>query len=511
MIKASSIVTASSVEFAELENEKDVCTRLHACIDDDGNETIAKVAAAAPTKVTELHIACQEPNISITELSNVLNEHPDAALQIDDRGRYPLHVFSENSVLLTSLVDYRRNVQQFVVSLLQAYPEALFSPDDNGNVPYASIIRQWIEGSYNQRMETASGLVVGALQATKLAMTRTSSNNSEEEQQSSDNQFAQVTIPPFVMLVFKILSTYLELINERGDAPRETQLEVRCALARQIAVIPQLVKTIYLIENDIVRKQVLAFHIIQRVLYCAESVGIWISIMSRYGQVPSKRAVDYLCDVSSITASNYAGQVPTSEDVVAYEHDKMLLYGALETIGQIVPSLTVLGEDEKGRAATTDVVWTIITQSISRPLVIGIQTADFVFNLMLLLTFRYATGTINVILSGTENALSQQAGDSLVLALCLYFLLRKLSEVYSVLRISKKTFLKHYIDFWNSIELLAVMLATANVFWTNESAAMQAFTMALLWLKFLSFLTAVNLHLATFIMAVVDIVKDIKW
>jgi hypothetical protein len=62
---------------------------------------MAKVSATAA--VTELHIACQEPNISITELSNILNEHPEAPSQADKKGRYPLHIFSENTVLLTSL------------------------------------------------------------------------------------------------------------------------------------------------------------------------------------------------------------------------------------------------------------------------------------------------------------------------------------------------------------------------------------------------------------------------
>ncbi len=103
---------------------------------------------------------------------------------------------------------------------------------------------------------------------------------------------------------------------------------------------------------------------------------------------------------------------------------------------------------------------------------------------------------------GNRDALSEQAGNSLLGAR---------SEVYSVLRMSKKTFLEHYIDLCNSIELLAVIAAMLNMFGKNQNAAMQAFTVTLLWLKFLSFLTAVNLHLATFIMSVADIVKDNKW
>jgi hypothetical protein len=50
----------------------------------------------------------------------------------------------------------------------------------------------------------------------------------------------------------------------------------------------------------------------------------------------------------SITASNYAGQDPKSEDMDAYEHEKMLLYDALENIEQILPSVTVLKDYKKG-------------------------------------------------------------------------------------------------------------------------------------------------------------------
>jgi hypothetical protein len=43
---------------------------------------MAKVGATAT--MTELHIACQEPNISITELSNSLIEHLEAPPQEKD-------------------------------------------------------------------------------------------------------------------------------------------------------------------------------------------------------------------------------------------------------------------------------------------------------------------------------------------------------------------------------------------------------------------------------------------
>jgi hypothetical protein len=55
---------------------------------------MAKVGTTnAMPQVTELHIACQEPNISITELSNILNKHPEAPEQADKKGRSSSHIF----------------------------------------------------------------------------------------------------------------------------------------------------------------------------------------------------------------------------------------------------------------------------------------------------------------------------------------------------------------------------------------------------------------------------------
>jgi hypothetical protein len=63
---------------------------------------------------------------------------------------------------LTSLVDYQTNAQRFAISLLQAYPKALFSSDDNDNFQFTYVIQQWTEESYNQTMEAASGIVGAA-------------------------------------------------------------------------------------------------------------------------------------------------------------------------------------------------------------------------------------------------------------------------------------------------------------------------------------------------------------
>lgn len=460
----------------------------------DDNRTPSPDSAV---RENELHLACARPRVSIRELSLILQSEPQAASQADEEGRYPLHVLSENTSLLSSIADYPRDASHFMLSLLKAYPEALFTRDVDGCVPFGGVIQEWIQNEYNESpLETRSG-VVSSLFA------RSSSTTAREENPIS-TKFPKVTLPPTVMCAIKVLSNYLNCVNDCSNAPQESKLLVRAALAQQYATIPYLLKTVYLVEDENTRQEVIHSTIIQRIMYCSESVGGWLSKMLRHGHVPSKRAVDYVQDVTRITASDYIGVTsPTEKDTEAFEQDRELLFASLERAGKLVPSLTGLGKDEKARAATTDAVWTIINHSISRPLVIGILWADFVFNIMLLLTFRYATDTNFLEVSGAPQALSQETVDMLVLSLCLYFLIRKLSELFAVLRTS--AFKSHYVDFWNVIDLSAVLLATAALLTRTTNAVFLALTMGMLWLKFLSYLTAVNMYLATFIMAVVEV------
>lgn len=472
--------------------QQDLCARAEAILrqSDDDN------ASQSAREETELHFACARPNVSMKELYMILRARPEAASLVDEQGRYPLHVFSENAPLLASVVDYPKETQRFVVALFDTYPEALFLKDVNGNVPFASLIQEWIKHEYG--IESSTGVLLDAI------VTIATAAGSKKERTPYGDVVPQVEITHAVMTVFKILSTYLNRIND-CRSPRASQLIVRAALAEQIASIPCLLKTIYLIEMDEARQEMIHFGIIQRASYCCESCGEWVSNMLRHGDVPSKRAVDYLADVSNVTATQYAGQTPTAEDVEAFEQDRKQLFVSLESSGQLVQSLTVLKEDEKGRAATTDAVWTIINNSISRPLVIGFQTADFVFNVLLLLTFRYATDTNNLILATADNALTDSQSDSWVVSLSLYFLIRKLSESYAIFCISASAFKSYNMDLWNLIDLSGSILVTVAVLTGIDNGAFLALTMALLWLKFLSWMKGVNTQLALFILAVVEV------
>jgi hypothetical protein len=64
-------------------------------------------------------------------------------------------------------------------------------------------------------------------------------------------------------------------------------------------------------------------------------------------------------------------------------------YAAVEHLGDIIPSLIVLSDEDAERAASTDIVWRTIAKASSRPFSIGIVLVDLVVHVALLLTVRY--------------------------------------------------------------------------------------------------------------------------
>ena len=101
--------------------------------------------------------------------------------------------------------------------------------------------------------------------------------------------------------------------------------------------------------------------------------------MLKRGGDPSRRAVDYLVQVSGLTVADYIGpgRSPRLDDTEAYERDRNKVFTALENASPLIPSLTVLDSEGKGRAATTDAVWLILNHCSIQSSCGGIVTCRF--------------------------------------------------------------------------------------------------------------------------------------
>jgi hypothetical protein len=86
-----------------------------------------------------------------------------------------------------------------------------------------------------------------------------------------------------------------------------------------------------------------------------------------------------------------------------------------------------------------------------------------------------------------------------------YFSLRKTSEVFALLRISKRTLKAYSFDMWNVIDLTAIILSVVSCLVNVNNPWLFAFTTASLWLRLLGLLKAINMELATFILAIIEV------
>ena len=277
-----------------------------------------------------------------------------------------------------------------------------------------------------------------------------------------------------------MLSNILDHLNRLDTRERYDQdgiLFIRAYLAKNVASIPGLLKTIFLIQEDAVRVEILRQPILRRVFLCWESTGIWVCAMLQKGVFPSVRAVDYLEEISKATIEDYIGPtlLPRPEDVDAFECARDEVFCTLAAISQIVPSLTVRCNEETERVAATEAVWAIINRKISQPLVIGILSIDFVFNILLLVSFRFSGNVQWVDLSSTTPSFSNFPLEQLVIhAICVYFVLRKAGAFYSLLRLSTSAFRSYNLDFWNFIDLFSVIFVSATVFSGSDNPTFYA-------------------------------------
>lgn len=504
-----------------------LCARLKQSIDREDiieeteADSVGPGVESSEVHLSELQLACALPRVPARELQAVLDANPQAASETDSEGRYPLHILSENEPLLSTFVR-KKGALDFCLNLFEAYPEALIIRDHTGAFPFVYLIQNWVNDAYEYEDDTSStkprrqGLVRTLRSKGKLA-SLFSSDDDEEVHLTHESSFSRVKFPHVVLtrqaqVSFEVLSAFLDHLNEsyrQGGFDRDANMLVRAVLAKSIAGIPNLLKTVFLIDDTDKRHWVSCCSIVERIFFCYESTGDWVANMIQRGSVPSRRAVDYLVELSGLTVADHVGpgRSPRSDDYEAYQRDRRKVFAALEASAPLIQSLTVLGNDERGRAATTDVVWQILNHCLSNPLVVGFLLADFVFSIVLLQTFRFVSNTENISLYGVhaDATFFGREAKALFLSVSLYFLLRKLSEFYSLLKLSPRAFRSYLKDFWNFIDVAAIGLSLAVVLSQTDSPLFLALAMACLWMKLLGLLRAMNAHLATFILAIIEV------
>lgn len=499
---------------------------------------------------TPLHQLCYDAKSS--DDLGLSNLDYGAASIPDSEGKLPLHIFAENIILAISECEdqdpvvikatsslscsssrgqfdkqnSRCNIQPFLLRLLHAHPLALITLDQKGFFPFENILHQWILNAYDDtRMMTNLG-------SSRSIFTRTWVNTSLSVSSAlvhvgksfawngqSDPPTASVVdveskapsypleeefpkhirMTSIALFAIQMLSHVVEYLQDS-----KSSLSNRCELLQEIvtrfSVIPNLMKTVFLVECDDERLIILSSTFVRCVASHQGTIGPWLTSILTAERSVSMHGLQYLSFVSDL---------PLTED----------FYETISNLEGFIPSLLGMDELSIEQAATTTLVKHVLDRVISRPFCVGVVFFDGLFLCILIVGFRAA---VDAMLVGKSPGLVLRwvyvANTGIF-----YFLIRELGKAITILERTKQATI-YLWSFWNVTDILSTMLTLISVVVIRvinsefldlsniqSTRVLLAIATGLLWLRVLSLLKTLNIHLATFVLAIIQITRDILW
>jgi hypothetical protein len=305
----------------------------------------------------------------------------------------------------------------------------------------------------------------------------------------------------------------------------ESSDKIAADVVDEIAAIPYLVKTFLLLADDDEREWVFGTTLFQRVAMNKNSIGPWLTGMLQSSKKRvSQRGLGYLGYLSNTLEAHSDGwgvQKRKSSSNLGRSsgaHDE--LHEKLSELEGFIPSLLALDQRGIEEAATTLVVRKILDRMISRPFAVSVILFDAIFLTLLIIAFRAA---VRIFLTG-GSAGAVLSWIYVSNSCTFYFIIRELGSVITILERTKGARI-YFLSFWNLTDMLSIILALASTIairvqfkkdeidYSNltQLRACLAVTTGLLWLRVLSLLKSINMQLATFVLAIFQITRDIMW
>jgi hypothetical protein len=475
---------------------------------------------------SSLHDKCRKPNVTLDELRETLAQEPLAASQPDVTGRLPLHIIGENEALLSTRHG-REDATLFCLELMDAYPDGIVATDNFGRFPFTNMVLEWVfvaterlglDDQDNEAMEKFLNLFrrhrrekTNPFQSI-MSQFSTATPHALEFNPATTSQsvLVDVVVGPILEWSFVMLSTSFDhccgRFRKTGGGMRSRARTVGSELAKHVASIPLLFRTMLLIDDEEVRNHLLHLPIIRRTALRIESIGPWLVAMLRKQGIKSIRVVDHFEMVSSIGVKDVIGNymTPRSEDFTLLLEEREMTYDAIENLGHIIPSLIVLSDIEVERAASTDIVWRTIARASSRPFSVGIVLIDFVSHVTLIISIRVMVFWRPGIQGFDTVPQFELEGFPVIVifAISIQFLLRKIAETISLASISHRVVRSSVFNFWNLLDFAAIacaisLAAVHSMLRVYRYEFLQFFTIALQWLKLLAFLRGINAELVS--------------
>ena len=441
-----------------------------------------------PANLDRLHILCARAQ-SASDLWSDDDLNATVAASNNVLGQTPLHVLSQNCALNP------HDVLPRVLELVQTYPAAMMTPDADGFIPFQRLLVDWVQESHDR------------------SHTRAVPRNSIAALWIPSNRVfpADVEWTPASHYAVTLVSAILDALDQKMEkivvAAQEeeedddnqslrsvtetlrhlTVQDLGTEIVQSMASIPNFVKTLFLMDD---REDVLHTTLVRRILACPQSVGPWLPHMLQSDQKRvSDAAMDFLKHL-------------TDDDV----HQEVC------RLDDFVPSIMALPEEDIEDISTTAVVQKVLDDIISRGFCVTIVFCDAFFLGLLIFGFRGASN--RVVLGHPPEAILRYvyvANTGIF-----YFLIRELGKAVSLCMITQRSRL-YFWSFWNLSDLMATLLALVSMLVIRSNLDVEnihrmrglrqtlAIATGFLWLRVLNYLKGINMQLATFVLAILQV------
>jgi hypothetical protein len=454
------------------------------------------------SRQTLLHHLLASQEVTVERIRDIIEQHP-AMLRIrDTNGRLPLHILGNNCNFLSTL-EGQAVAKQCAMLLMDAFPASVIAEDNQNHMPFVFLIHKWVEWAHMQT-EKLSDSQPGLMHTSKLTMQTAfrriqsattplmkvrlpsasqtipaSGNTHAQSKKDWDDAFSKssrslplVFVSEEVEWSFQMLSLGLDYLGGTAFDPTrrghplmtfKKERERRDALARNFASIPQVFKTVLLLESIEARTTIMISSIFRRAIFCEASVGPWLTTMIRSNNADS--AIDFMRMISMLSIHDYVGtwRKPSPKDEELFKAAKLRVYEQAESLTDLMPSLFVLPPHELDRAVSLPLVWFLMNRRITTPFTVGVTVTDFQLHLTLLIAVR------DVSFSVYDTNSVWLGAKMVIFFIAFYQIVRSCSELMVLYNISSRVARRYCINFWNLIDfcgifgsLLSVILTTRN-------------------------------------------------
>ncbi len=299
--------------------------------------------------------------------------------------------------------------------------------------------------------------------------------------------------------------------SQREQTIHQSSQECSSKLLTSFASIPNLMKTFLLINNR-ERKVIFDEDIVRKAMIRKESIeGSWLCEMLQHHH--RKRATEYLLLLSELSATEARNAEQTSDESMKQQLKE--LFQIIGELDGLLPSMLAIDNSDVESISDLPMMKKVLDDMIAMPFACTLFFFDFVLLGLLIFFFRFSV----------DSYLQRQ--DTLIVLRWLYatifsafhFQMRAIGRIVSLVAMTRKVFFRNTLNIWTILHILCVFMVVWSIIIIRFSAprgkneyllddavrGQFATTTLLLWINLLSLMKSMNVKLATFVSAVVQV------